>query len=130
MLTFVKNEHQPLSDHFNSDEFDCHCNTAHVNYIDPKLIQCLEKLRSLAGNKPIRINSGYRCEAHNKAIGGVLNSQHTQGTAADIVILDGKGGVIPWKVGKLAAKAGFDGIGVYDTFVHVDVRGEKARWRG
>lgn len=33
---------------------------------------------------PIHINSGYRCPALNKAVGGVPNSQHIAGQAADI----------------------------------------------
>ena len=49
-----------------------------------KLIEAiLDPLREWYG-KPIRVNSGYRCEALNSAIGGVKNSQHTTGMAADI----------------------------------------------
>lgn len=35
-------------------------------------------------NKPIYINSGYRCPKLNKAVGGVSNSFHVKGMAADI----------------------------------------------
>lgn len=35
-------------------------------------------------NKPIYINSGYRCEKLNKLVGGSKNSQHLYGLAADI----------------------------------------------
>ena len=45
----------------------------------------LEPLRS-AMNEPIRISSGYRCEQLNRAVGGVSNSQHLKGQAADICI--------------------------------------------
>ena len=45
----------------------------------------LEPLRVAMG-KPIRISSGYRCEKLNKAVGGVYNSQHLKGQAADIDI--------------------------------------------
>ena len=45
----------------------------------------LEPLRVAMG-KPIRISSGYRCERLNKAVGGVYNSQHLKGQAADIDI--------------------------------------------
>lgn len=38
--------------------------------------------------KPIIITSGYRCEKLNKAVGGVANSWHTKGNAADIHIKD------------------------------------------
>ena len=45
----------------------------------------LEPLRVAMG-RPINISSGYRCEQLNKAVGGVYNSQHLKGQAADISI--------------------------------------------
>ena len=36
--------------------------------------------------KPIKVNSGYRCPLKNKAVGGVANSQHLKGEAADISV--------------------------------------------
>lgn len=43
----------------------------------------LDKARIGIG-APIIVNSGYRCEELNKAVGGAKNSQHTKGEAADI----------------------------------------------
>lgn len=43
----------------------------------------LDPLRQAYG-KPIKVNSGYRSKALNKAVGGVSNSQHLEGKAADI----------------------------------------------
>lgn len=45
--------------------------------------QVLQPLRDSYG-KPIKISSGYRCQALNKAIGGVSTSQHLKGEAVDI----------------------------------------------
>ena len=45
----------------------------------------LEPLR-VAMDEPIKIGSGYRCEKLNKAVGGVYNSQHLKGQAADLCI--------------------------------------------
>ena len=45
----------------------------------------LEPLRE-AMNEPIPISSGFRCEQLNRAVGGVANSQHTKGQAADLCI--------------------------------------------
>ena len=45
----------------------------------------LEPLR-IAMNEPIKIGSGFRCDALNKAVGGVRNSQHLKGQAADLCI--------------------------------------------
>lgn len=51
-----------------------------------KLIEAvLDPLREWYG-KPIKVNSGYRCEALNKAIGGAKPSQHMLGEAADITV--------------------------------------------
>lgn len=43
----------------------------------------LDPLREAWG-KPIIVNSGYRCDALNKAVGGVAASQHRYGQAADL----------------------------------------------
>jgi hypothetical protein len=45
----------------------------------------LEPLR-VAMNEPIKIGSGFRCQQVNKAVGGVYNSQHLKGQAADLCI--------------------------------------------
>lgn len=94
--------------------------------IDDDLLTLLEAIRSEAGDKAITINSGYRSPAHNKAVGGVANSQHVKGTAADIVV----DGTDPLTVGQIAEhflnKKG--GIGVYQTFTHVDTRATRSRW--
>ena len=45
----------------------------------------LEPLR-VAMNEPIKIGSGFRCQKLNKAVGGVANSQHCKGQAADLCI--------------------------------------------
>ena len=50
------------------------------------LVSCvLDPLRERLG-KPILINSGYRCPALNDAVGGVDNSNHLIGCAADLFI--------------------------------------------
>ena len=48
-------------------------------------IEILQPIRD-AWRAPIVVNSGYRSEAVNKAVGGVKNSQHRLGEAADITI--------------------------------------------
>lgn len=45
----------------------------------------LEPLR-VAMDEPIKIGSGFRCQKLNKAVGGVYNSQHLKGQAADLCI--------------------------------------------
>ena len=114
-----------LSEHFDESEFACpHCGVAKV---DPRLVDALEVLRTLAG-APVRINSGYRCPDHNKAVGGAPKSQHAEGTAADIRIA-GKGVLESFELALMVKDFREGGIGLYDTgFLHVDVRNGRARW--
>ena len=52
------------------------------------LMDNLDALRE-AWAAPIRVSSGYRCEKLNKAVGGVSDSQHVKGEAADIIPANG-----------------------------------------
>lgn len=51
--------------------------------LEALVVNCLDPVRTIYG-KPIIVTSGYRCPALNAAVGGVANSQHTTGNAADI----------------------------------------------
>lgn len=108
-----------LTEHFSESEFACRCcGQLPVTGISMALLLGLERLRLRIG-RPINISSGYRCPDHNRAVGGVWNSQHVKGTAADIYV-DGM------DVRELAniCKQIFDGVGTYvdGGFVHVDMR--------
>lgn len=48
-----------------------------------RLAHVLESVRSLLGDKPITISSGYRAPALNAAVGGARSSAHLTGLAAD-----------------------------------------------
>lgn len=52
-----------------------------------KLMTWLDDFREYYG-KPIRVTSGYRCKKLNNKVGGVSNSAHMYGYAADIQPLD------------------------------------------
>ena len=107
-----------FSEHFSKSEFACH-HCGQVGNIHPKLIQLLEKLRTNCG-KPLHINSGYRCPVHNANVGGVPNSQHVLGTAADLAI---PSGMSFDEFKSYVEQLPFDGIGLYpNDFIHVDVR--------
>ena len=83
-------ENTKLSNHFSLSEF-CNLvkypeNIPTVQQIANMIYGCrklLEPARQAIGC-PIIINSGFRCEAVNRRVGGVRNSQHLQGCAADI----------------------------------------------
>lgn len=93
--------------------------------VDLHSLRCLENLRKLIG-RPLIVTSGYRTPAHNKAVGGATNSLHMQGKAFDLRFASGLGRI---EIIHQAGIAGFQGIGVYDTFVHVDT-GRKRYWMG
>lgn len=50
------------------------------------LVQVLEQVRSLCGNRAVSISSGYRCSELNSEIGGARKSDHLTGRAADFTI--------------------------------------------
>ena len=110
-----------LTKNFNDEEFKCKCGCGEIKY-NLKHITRLQVLRDYL-RKPIIINSAYRCENHNKAIGGAPESRHVQGDATDIRIE----GLEPEILADICENI-FDGIGRYDTFTHCDSRGKKARW--
>jgi len=117
-----------LSKHFSRSEFSCGCGCG-FDVVDAELISVLEDLRE-ALQSTITIKetngSGCRCRAHNKAVGGSSSSQHLLGKAADINVT----GVDPEEVQEYLLDKYPDsyGIGVYNSFTHIDVRGTKARW--
>jgi len=78
--------------------------------------------------RPLRINSGYRNAAYNRAIGGASASIHMRGGALD---LSGSPATLHRILQEMRAEGLFrGGIGRYKTFTHVDVRGRDADWQG
>lgn len=122
---YVKGKDEKLSEHFSSSEFDCKCmrDDCNVTYIDSSLISFLEAKRAL-WRKPIKIHSGFRCTHHNQRVGGKPGSRHLIGMAADISV----DGMTMNKIASDCRDAG--GLGIYKTFVHVDMRLGKSRWTG
>lgn len=113
-----------VSKNFKLYEFECK-DGGHLVKVSSELVDKLQQLRNMIG-KPIIINSAYRTPSHNKVVGGNPNSLHLQGKAADIRV----NGISPKKLADYAEKVGFGGIGIYSTFVHLDVREVKSRWNG
>ncbi len=113
--------------YFDMSEFECRgyqrgegcCSGLPENGMSDVLLNKLDELREAVGC-PIHVNCGYRCPSHNADVGGVSNSQHVLGTAADIwcdnLSVD--------ELADAAVNVGFDGIGRYydQEFVHVDCR--------
>lgn len=115
-----------LSEHFNSKEFACGCGCG-FDKVSPELVIVLEALRTHFC-QPVVINSACRCESHNNEVKGTERSQHLLGMAADIVLKNRTPALVAdYLEHKYPDKYG---IGRYSSFTHIDVRPEKARWRG
>ena len=121
-----KDGNKKLSTNFRVREFACTDGSDPI-FIDSELVNVLQKIRTHFG-KSVTITSAYRTPGKNKAVGGQTYSQHLYGKAADIKVK----GVAPKTVAayaeKLLPKSG--GIGIYNTFCHIDVRTSKSRWNG
>lgn len=77
----------------------------------------------------INISSAYRTSSYNRKVGGVANSQHIYGLAADITISDSSKLL---EAARYAEKIGFTGIGLddkYQKFLHLDTRKNKSFFR-
>lgn len=128
--TYQKGVSVPCGSHFHSTDFDCHCKrpTCTKTLIDDDLVTSLDLLWNSAG--PFKIDSGYRCPAHNAEVGGARNSKHPQGEAADCKSLQGKTGKEIADVAETVPNFYTGGIGIYPTFAHCDTRKDgPARWK-
>lgn len=120
---------QKLSENFRVGEFVCKCGRCGQILIDGELVVWLQKLRDHFGVS-VNINSGYRCQAHNAAVGGSKTSHHMRGMAADIRVKN----VTPREVALYAERIGVKRIGLYEgdegNFVHIGSENRKRFWLG
>ena len=121
-----------LTKNFDLKEFECKCGCkmpleVYENVI--KLAGELQKLRTYL-DRPIKINSAYRCESHNSNVGGSKTSQHLLGKASDITVQSLNPAEVFIVIEDLIDMGEMlqGGLGLYDTFVHYDIRKSKARW--
>ena len=117
-----------LSSNFQVKEFACKDGSDAV-LVAPRLVMVLQSIRDHFG-AAITVNSGYRTPQYNTKVGGVAQSQHCYGTAADITVK----GVSVDTVAAYARKIMPDwgGVGVYKAqgFTHIDVRETRSDWNG
>lgn len=85
--------------------------------MDPEFMKKLRKVKKKAGLPFFIINSGYRTKKHNKKVGGVSNSAHTTGHAADI---KAPARWMQKRIVHAAKEVGFTRMGIGKTFVHLD----------
>lgn len=126
-----------VSAHFDRKEFACRCGCG-LDVVDVELVAVVEDVRlrfqsdNIGSNVAVEITSGNRCRTHNTDVGGSPKSQHLICKAADIKVWIG------WRQRQVPSDEVADyleatyhdqyGIGRYNTFTHIDVRRERARW--
>ncbi len=123
-----------MTRNFKIHEFECRCgcempSDLYINIV--KLANQLQVLRDFI-NKPIKITNAYRCENHNEIVGGVKNSMHIFGKAADLQVKGMTPNDLYKKIDSLINDGEIlqGGLGLYNTFVHYDFgyKGKKRRW--
>lgn len=118
------------SEHFSTAELQCRGLTCgdghgcHVNGVKQELLDALEVLRTVIG-KPITINDAFRCAIHNAQVGGVPDSQHLLGIAADISVPGMTGAELEAAARQVPA---INGIGRGANYLHIDTRETPAEW--
>ena len=114
-----------ITEHFRVYEFAC-SDGSDVVFVSQALVEILENIRQHFG-AAVTVTSGYRTVSYNKTVSGSASaSQHCNGLAADIQVE----GHTPVEVYNYACSLLGDhgGVGIYNTFVHVDVRASKSRF--
>ena len=124
-----------LTKNFSKSEFECKCGCEMPDNVLENVKKLAEQLQIIRDyvQEPIMINSAYRCLRHNRMIGSNDRSQHPKGKAADIVILgftpDETASVIENMLTNETLPSFYiGGLGRYNTFTHVDIRENYARW--
>jgi len=87
--------------------------------IAAELMGALQAVRDRYGG-PVRVTSGRRCPSHNRDVGGVSNSYHTRGLAADIVADD-----MRRLLDACVMQEELHYIEAHDQYIHVDIGRER-----
>lgn len=115
-------------EYFRKDEFRCPCGRCGGFPVEPAeaTVRAIDEIRRRLG-VPVMVTSGIRCIQHNAEAGGVSNSQHLTGLAADL-----HSSASPQQMQAVAEAVlgNTGGIGLYSWGIHVDTRKTKARWKG
>ena len=121
---YKKGSGTKLAENFRAREFDCQgTGCCSETPIDRKLVTYLQQIRTHFG-KPVYLTA-YRCKTHNaRTPNASPHSRHLYGQAADFHI----DGISPLEIAQYAESIGIKGIGLYDTFVHIDTRETKSFW--
>ena len=120
-----------LTSNFSLEEFECKCGCEMPEFVKKNIIELAENLQVLRDDVGrLDLTNAYRCKFHNADVGGSVNSQHLKGKAADIKSKILSPNEIAVRTNDLMKNESFKlgGIGIYNTFTHIDIRGTRARW--
>jgi uncharacterized protein YcbK (DUF882 family) len=121
-----------ITENFSLAEFNSKCGRPMPNNVLKNITELAKNLQVIRDevNLPISITSGYRSPQHNARVKGARNSQHLLGTAVDLKVKGMSPSSVALVIEKLIqeGKIKQGGIGIYNTWVHYDIRGTKARW--
>ena len=133
-----------VAEYWKDFEFKCGCGCGRSK-IHPALLELADDVRRFVG-VPLRSNSGVRCAAHNSSVGGRPASLHLNQGSLDVghafdCTYSSAELRTPLNIARLyilfesfGRKHGELGLGLYESFVHVDVRGRlgrrSGRWQG
>ena len=82
-MIFKKGTRKKLSKNFSAHEFDCPCDHCNITLVKQSTINSCQAARYDL-NRALYLTSGYRCEHHNREVGGVGLSNHLDGGGADL----------------------------------------------
>lgn len=123
-----------LTPNFALSEFDCQDGSSVPRELMSNVSLLATNLQVLreAADRPIKIVSGYRSPKWNRHVGGARKSQHMEAKAADIQVTGMRPVDLKGVIERLISEGKMleGGIGLYRTWVHYDVRGNKTRWSG
>ncbi len=111
--------------HFSPKELSCRCGGRFCGgeyWHDPEILNGLEGVRASV-ERSLIVTSGHRCAMWNQLVGGAGRSQHLM-VAVDIALV----GHDRFALLNAAEAAGFTGIGLARSFIHLDRRVTPARW--
>ena len=105
-------------------DIELHCPCCGVKGFSGELLFILNTIREDL-NRPVILNSAYRCEKQNKKVGGSATSSHLKGLAVDIRCSNSSA---RFELLKILMNYGIHRVGISETFIHADIDKDKQQF--